>query len=69
MTDCLLKTTETCPENDVFYQYPNGFNGLMNLTSEYNAPVFIGFPHCYSCEGGAESMADYYAYYKNNTEW
>lgn len=63
----LVKTEQIVPENANYNQFANGYDGFFNMSSQFGAPVFITFPHCFSCENSAQNMVDYYAY--SNTSY
>lgn len=63
----VLQTAAKEPENYQFNQYPHGFDGFMNFTSQLNTPLFISLLHCYLCEEAGQQMAEHYAF--SNTSY
>ena len=57
-----FNTSASVPINWMFNQGPHGYDGFMNLTGQYSAPVFLSLPHCYLCEEVAANMFEYYSY-------
>jgi CD36 family len=52
--------------DSIYAQYPNGYDGFMNLSQQFGAPVFVSFPHCYLCSEEAQGMLEYYEYNTSN---
>lgn len=61
-TDGLMNTSATVEENAKFSQYPNGYDGFINISSSYGCPAFINFMHCFQCSNEAQDMFEYYQY-------
>lgn len=62
----LMKTSDQFPINSQYSQNPNGYDGFMNISSQYGAPAFVSFMHCYMCEENAQKMVNYYKYKGGN---
>jgi hypothetical protein len=57
-----MKTAAKAPQNAKYYQLAHGFNGFMNLSSQFGLPVFISYKRCLECESSAQNMFDRYEY-------
>lgn len=51
-----MYTSAKEPDNSKFNQFAHGYEGFMNLSSQYNSPVFVSYKRCYKCEEAAQNM-------------
>ena len=58
----LFNTSLSVPQNAIFSQNQNGYDGFMNISSQFGAPIFACSSHCYGCSNSAVNMIDYYNY-------
>jgi hypothetical protein len=67
--DNALLTSDKDIFNANFNQYPHGYDGFMNLTTIFNAPVFLGQPHFLGSDEKAQTMAEFYEYTTESSEY
>mmetsp|Transcript_2598 Transcript_2598/g.2381 ORF Transcript_2598/g.2381 Transcript_2598/m.2381 type:complete len:314 (+) Transcript_2598:757-1698(+) len=67
LNQSLVQTSATVPENANYNQFENGYNGFFNISSQFSAPVFVTFPHCFGCEPDAQNMIEYYSFASNSS--